>query len=190
MSDQRQTGPDDGLMAAARRLPREIPPERDLWPGIRDRIESSAAPDDARNRKFPAWPLRFAAAAALVAATAVVTLTLVQQRPGPAVAERSNGEPARFGAGYDLGAKHQLVRASLRADLARHLETLPPETAAVVERNLAQIREAVKEINRALEDDPGNILLQQLLMAAYQDEMDVLANVNRMARAVPSRNEI
>jgi hypothetical protein len=32
--------------------------------------------------------------------------------------------------------------------------------------------------------------LQQLLMAAYQDEMDVLANVNRMARAVPTRNEI
>ncbi len=60
----------------------------------------------------------------------------------------------------------------------------------MVERNLAQIREAVKEINQALEDDPGNILLQQLLMAAYQDEMDVLANVNRMARAVPSRNEI
>ena len=119
----------------------------------------------------------------------VATLTVVQ-RPGPAVADRPNGEPARFGAGYDLGANHQLVRASLREDLARHLETLPPETAAVVERNLAQIREAVKEINQALENDPGNILLQQLLMAAYQDEMDVLANVNRMARAVPSRNEI
>ena len=44
MSDQRQTGPEDGLMAAARRLPREIPPERDLWPGIRDRIESLPGP--------------------------------------------------------------------------------------------------------------------------------------------------
>ena len=189
MSDQRQTGPEDGLMAAARRLPREIPPERDLWPGIRDRIESLPGPATAGEQQPPAWPLRFAAAAGLVAATVLVTLTLVQ-RPGPDIAERSNGEPARFGAGYDLGAKHQLVRASLRADLARHLETLPPETAAVVERNLAQIREAVKEINQALEDDPGNILLQQLLMAAYQDEMDVLANVNRMARAVPSRTEI
>jgi hypothetical protein len=189
MSDERQSGPDDRLTAAARRLPREIAPERDLWPGIRDRIESPVAPVTGGDAKYRAWPLRFAAAAALVAATALITLTLVQT-PGPELAERPNGEPARFGAGHDLGANHQLVRASLRADLARHLETLPPETAAVVERNLAQIREAVKEINRALENDPGNILLQQLLMAAYQDEMDVLANVNRMARAVPTRNEI
>jgi len=60
----------------------------------------------------------------------------------------------------------------------------------VVERNLAQIRAAVAEINQALEKDPGNILLEQLLMAAYQDEMEVLSNVNRMAGAVPSRNEI
>ncbi len=189
MSDERKSAPDEGVMAAARRLPREITPERDLWPGIRDRIGDPAGTETTDEGRTPAWPLRFAAAAALVAATALVTVTLVQ-RPGPAVADLGNGQPARFGADYDLGAKHQLVRASLREDLARHLETLPPETAAVVERNLAQIREAVKEINRALEDDPGNILLQQLLMAAYQDEMDVLANVNRMARAVPSRNEI
>jgi hypothetical protein len=189
MSDERKKGSDDGVMAAARRLPAEVAPERDLWPGIRDRIESTPGAVPAGDAKQGSWSLRFAAAAALVAATALVTLTVVQ-RPGPAVTDRPNGEPARFGAGYDLGANHQLVRASLREDLVRHLETLPPETAAVVERNLAQIREAVKEINQALENDPGNILLQQLLMAAYQDEMDVLANVNRMARAVPSRNEI
>jgi hypothetical protein len=189
MTDERQSGPDDRLLTAARRLPGEIPPQRDLWPGIRDRIESPAEPVMAGDAKPWAWPLRFAAAAALVAATAVITLTVVQPS-GPELAERPNGEPARFGAGHTLGANHQLVRASLRADLARHMEALPPETAAVVERNLAQIRAAVKDINGALENDPGNILLQQLLMAAYQDEMDVLANVNRMARAVPTRNEI
>jgi hypothetical protein len=191
MTDDRKTAASgDDLLAAARGLPEEIAPGRDLWPGIEARLgERDEAPAPARQPRPMAWPIRFAAAAALVAATALVTLSLID-RPAPATAEFLSPEPAMFGAGYDLGAKHQLVRAHLSEDLARHLETLPPETAAVVKRNLAQIREAVAEINRALEKDPGNILLEQLLMAAYQDEMEVLSNVNRMAGAVPSRNEI
>lgn len=191
MTNDRKTDVrDNGLLAAARRLPEEVSPERDLWPEIQARLGeggTEAAPSfEPRSR---VWPIRFAAAAALVAATALVTLSLVD-RPMPETANLTAREPAMFGAGYDLGAKHQLVRANLSEDLARHLEAMPPETAAVVERNLAQIREAVAEINRALEKDPGNILLEQLLMAAYQDEMEVLSNVNRMAGAVPSRNEI
>ncbi len=191
MTDDNKPGVrENGLLAAARDLPREVAPERDLWPEIQARLGErgqEAAP--ASEPRAKAWSIRFAAAAALVAATALVTLSLVE-RPAPATAGLASPEPAMFGAGYDLGAKHQLVRANLSEDLARHLEALPPETAAVVERNLAQIRAAVAEINQALEKDPGNILLEQLLMAAYQDEMEVLSNVNRMAGAVPSRNEI
>ena len=60
----------------------------------------------------------------------------------------------------------------------------------MVRRNLEQIRSALNEINQALSDDPNNVLLQQLLLAAYQDELAVLTEVNRMARSLPTRKEI
>jgi hypothetical protein len=189
MSD-RDRNPDDPLLKAASRLPGELPPERDLWPGIRDRLAMEAGATGSTPRAWSGWTFRFAAAAALVAATALVTLQLVREEPSAPLVGADTLEPARFGAAYDLGAKHKLARASLSRDLERHLQDLPTDTAAVVRRNLEQIRLAVSEINAALEEDPNNILLQQLLMAAYQDEMDVLVNVNRMATAVPSRNEI
>jgi hypothetical protein len=60
----------------------------------------------------------------------------------------------------------------------------------LIDRNLAQIREALAEINDELAEDPNNVLLQQLLLAAYQDELAVLMNVNRMAQTLPKRTEI
>ena len=89
-----------------------------------------------------------------------------------------------------LGPKYEKARQQLSQDLDTQLETLPPETREVIEKNLAQIRQALTEINGALADDPGNVLLQQLLMAAYQDELTVLMEVNRMARSLPTRKEI
>src|SRR5690606_34258390 len=52
------------LLAAAHRLPPEIPPSRDLWPGIAARLEAPAAP----RRRQPAW---FRALAASVAAAGI-----------------------------------------------------------------------------------------------------------------------
>ena len=192
-------GSDDRLMQTARALPREIEPERDLWPEIAARIGAEEAPLAGRNR----WRLAgaVAAAVALVAVSSLMTLWLVDEpapvvvRQGPpagglALPARSVPLEASFGAGYTLGPRYERARNELTRDLDRQLAALPEDTRALVNRNLAQIREALAEINDELSEDPNHGLLQQLLLATYQDELAVLMNVNRMAQTLPTRTEI
>jgi hypothetical protein len=192
-------GSDDRLMQAARALPREIRPERDLWPDIAARSGAEEAAPAGRNR----WRLvgAVAAAVALVAVSSLMTLWLTDEpapvvvRQGPpagglAMPARSLPLEASFGAGYTLGPRYERARNELTRDLDQQLAALPEDTRALVNRNLAQIREALAEINDELSEDPNNVLLQQLLLAAYQDELAVLMNVNRMAQTLPTRTEI
>ena len=51
-----------------------------------------------------------------------------------------------------------------------------------LKKNLAEIMQAVDEINEALAKDPSNTLLQRLLLAAYASELEVYGNVNRISR--------
>jgi hypothetical protein len=140
-----------------------------------------------------------AAALALVAITSTITVwvvdrqppVIVSQAPAPAgLARPARTVEATFGPEYALGPKFERARQQLSRDLDEQLESLSPETREVVNKNLAQIRQALAEINGSLADDPGNVLLQQLLMAAYQDEMAMLMEVNRMAQSLPTRKEI
>jgi len=184
---------DDRLLEEASRLSVDIPPERDLWPGIAARLE---APRSAAGR----WRLvgAMAAAAALVAVSSLATLWITGHRepvtvsriqPLPGMTRPAAGG-ATFGPDYLLGPKYEKARQQLSRDLEEQLKSLSPETREVVEKNLSQIRQAMTEINGALAEDPGNVLLQQLLMAAYQDEMSMLMEVNRMAQSLPTRKEI
>jgi hypothetical protein len=197
--DSQQARPDDRWLQAASRLPGEIRPERDLWPEIEARLHSEAS---TRGRRR-SWRLAFTVAAAMVLVTLSSLITLwvtdqpenlpvsrVQTPAGVVRPAGGIGPDATFGPDYLLGPKYEKARQQLSRDLEAQLDTLPEETRDVVEKNLAQLRQALAEINGALADDPGNVLLQQLLMAAYQDELSVLMEVNRMARSLPMRKEI
>ncbi|MDH4031471.1 MAG: hypothetical protein OEU49_11530 [Chromatiales bacterium] len=190
-------GSQDRWTAQAGRLPRDIEPERDLWPEIEARISIA---DESRIVNG-GWRLggAIAAALALVAITSTITVwvvdrqppVIVSQAPAPAgLARPARTVEATFGPEYALGPKFERARQQLSRDLDEQLESLSPETREVVNKNLAQIRQALAEINGSLADDPGNVLLQQLLMAAYQDEMAMLMEVNRMAQSLPTRKEL
>lgn len=200
MNDRR--GPADGedrVMRAASALPDEIRPRRDLWPEVAARIAADEAAPTGRGR----WRMlgAVAAALALVTLSSAVTLWLTD-RPEPVIVRQAPpvgglATPARtlplqasFGAGYTLGPRYERARQDLTRDLDQQLAALPEDTRALVNRNLTQIREALAEINEELSEDPNNVLLQQLLLAAYQDELAVLMNVNRMAQTLPTRTEI
>ena len=184
----------DPIMHRARRLPREVPPARDLWPGIRARIDE--------DRRTGAGPTRWntwvpaALAASVVVAVGIVALLRASgpdEPAGPVGAGTTvAATPASFGPSFTLGPQYEDARASLADDLDERLASLPPETREVVNRNLAAIRQALDEINVALEADPGNPLLQRLLMDAYHDELAVLANMRRLTETLstPQRNEI
>ena len=181
---------EDSLMQRARRLPGEIPPRRDLWSDIEARLR---APEPATAAGAGWRWFGLAAAASVIMAVAALTVLHTDRQPtlpAPAPVAVSTDFPAPFGPAYSLGPQYQVARAGLAQDLNSRLAALPPETRASVLRNLEAIRAAVAEINAALADDPGNVLLQQLLLTTYQDELAVLADVQDATEKLPKRNEI
>ena len=177
---------DDNLDRTAQQLATEISPERDLWPGI---AEAIAAPKRSR------WTPMLAQAAAvvlLVGASSAVTYIATKDSSGPvvSVAPELVFEQAAFGGNYHLGPGFQDARNSLRDDLDIELARLSDAAREDVQANLELIHQAIIEINKALEQEPDNVLLQQKLLQAYREELTLLRRVGGLTRDVLRRNDI
>jgi hypothetical protein len=202
------TGPQDSeRVSSLRELPQAIEPPRDLWPQIEaslDTIRAAAPP--APGKMIPmrrsAVRLRWLAAAAMVASVAVGVWIGRSLLPGggvgPQIAGRAtptNVSPAAPGSGTlvappavtDVGyvndPRYQRQRAALLRSLQAQLATLPPETRDKVTTSLAAIEKAKEDLEQALGKDPGNALLQELLVNTYQDEMRVLTDVHEASNS-------
>ena len=177
---------DDKLLQAAAQLDKEISPQRDLWPGIAQAIET---PQRAR------WTPMLAQAAAvvlLVGASSAVTYVAVRE-PQPQVAQIAPAlvfERASFGSNHELGDEFIDARNALVAEMSVELARLVPTARAEVEANIEVIQEAIYEINRALEQEPDNALLQQRLLSAYREELILLRRVSGLTRDIMMRNDI
>jgi hypothetical protein len=182
---------DDELLAMASRLSTEVAPERDLWPGI----EAGIAPPQ-RTR----WSPLFAQAAAvvlLVAGSSGVTYLAVTDKyesNQPVLTQpvlpNMLFEETSFGGKYTLGSGFQDARGNLASKLDQELARLSPESRADVEMNMQVIRDAIDEINVALEAEPENILLQELLLRAYRDELRMMRKIGGLTKNVMMRNDI
>lgn len=177
---------DDKLDLAARRLAKELSPERDLWPGIAEAIERPQ-----RSRWMPMLA-QAAAVVLLVGGSSAVTYIAVKDNSGPvaAVAPDLVFEQASFGKNYNLGPGFQDARRSLRAELDVELARMSPEARQDIRTNLDVIHSAIIEINSALEREPDNVLLQQKLLRAYREELTLLRRVGGLTRNVMMRNDI
>ena len=177
---------DDKLIAAASKLSTEISPERDLWPGIEQAIR---VPQRSR------WTPRFAQAAAvvlLVGASSMLTwmATKDQTRVVEVVPVDLVFEQASFGGRYALGLGYQEAHRDLQAQLNTELQRLSPEARKEVEDNLAMIRGAIGQINKALAEEPDNPLLQELLLQTYREELAMMKRVGGLTQHVMSRKDI
>lgn len=179
---------DDNLMKAARALETEVAPEHDLWPAIENAISRPSR---------TSWNTVFAQAAAVLllvgASSSLTYLAMNEKTPIATFATDNTGlnfERVSFGGHYTLGPGYQDARSSLRAQLDEELERLSPEARAEVVKNISAIRAAIDEINRALVDEPDNILLQELLLSTYREELSVMMKVDRVANAVMLRSDI
>jgi hypothetical protein len=182
--------PAERIDAALASLPRELQPARDLWPGVESRLEP-------RGRRGM-WAWQAAAALALVAVSSLITASLVRRAEAPvasasAPASRAAVMPAAFGPSYSLNAEYDKARGQLAADLEQRLAGMPPSARHKLEANLAEMQRAAAEINAALARQPGDPLLEELLLNTYQDELGVLASVNQLtgtsASAATARQE-
>jgi len=177
---------EDKLMSDARRLATRISPKRDLWPDI-----ATAIAQPGRSR----WTSMLAQAAAvilLVGASSGVTYLAVydDQPPAEFMPPNLTFEQASFGGQYQLGPDFQDARSNLASKLDRELTRLSPEARAGVEENLQLIRNAINDINGALEQEPDNALLQELLLKTYHQELRVMRDVGGLTHSVMSRNDI
>lgn len=176
---------DDKLDRDARQLATEISPERDLWPEIATAI---SAP---RRSRWTPMLAQAAAVVLLVGASSLVTYVAVKN-DGPTISIQPElvFEQASFGGNYNLGPGFQDARNSLRAELDAELAGLSPEARADIQANMDLIHQAIVDINAVLEEEPGNIHLQQKLLHAYREELTMLRRVGGLTRNVTMRNDI
>jgi hypothetical protein len=92
--------------------------------------------------------------------------------------------PAAFGPTGHLDPEYIAARGQLTRMLDRRIATLPPSARAKLEFNLGEMRRAADEINAALSEQPGDPLLEELLLKTYQDELAVLANVSQLTSSL------
>ena len=177
-------------------LPREIPPPNDGWPALEARLRESGRPQSAAGalpgRK--AEPARYrrprfmqitALAAVLAAVFVGVSLdrwVLSPTRPVP----QSAGIPH---VGTQAAREWRWPMSPIRGmcvseqELLRTLDArlakLPPPTRQKVLQSLTTIHQSMQQIQQALGREPGNALLQELLIDTYQNEMQVLSTVQQ-----------
>jgi anti-sigma-K factor RskA len=169
----------------------DVPPTRDLWPGIQGRLaprraarsvplrrgESRGSPATrpwSQRRLMITVPQLLAAGLAVASLSAgVVWATL----GGPAGAGVPAGPVAAVPAPASPGvvlAAYQPGMAELEAEYERRRDELDPETIRVVERSLAMIDAAIQEANEALAADPSSGFLNTRLADAMRMRMTLL----------------
>ncbi|MEO0365916.1 MAG: hypothetical protein AAF265_10520 [Pseudomonadota bacterium] len=168
------------LDAAIADLARDIKPDRDLWPAIDRGIQPE--------KSFWQWRV----AASVFATSLLIGMLLFPEGDMPPVVVENDApfenllpdadpEVLRY-AGFD--AEFVRVREQSMEQLADRLQDLSPATRGVILGNLRIIRESIAEINDAIEQEPDNVQLQQLLQIAYRQEMAIVSTVTESAKAV------
>lgn len=183
---------DDAIMRAARALPRDVAPARDLWPGIESAIEEEQRP--ARWQRYAGYA---AAVVLLVGGSSGVTWMaatggdeaqpVAAIEPAPLEVQTVS---ASFGGDFVLGQEYLDTRQQLVTRLEARLAELSPEQRAEIERNMAEIRASIDQINTVLADEPDNALLRELLMTAYRDELQMMKRVDGLITTVMRRSDI
>jgi hypothetical protein len=174
------------ILAEARTLRREKAPSHDLWPEIARAIGAEKVVRAGFGRaKTPGrwWPVL--AAAAVVAMVTVLALREGGARFGVPHTLTSTAVPVAGGHVDLLDAEQGYARAAdeLLAALAERRDSLSPETRASVERNLAVIDQALKEIRDALQREPGNRELTRMLASTHRKKVDVLRRMVKLSGA-------
>jgi anti-sigma factor RsiW len=174
------------IQAAAFTLDRlELPPH--LLPALRTRIaEEPGPPARGRLLAFPAsraarlaWLL---AAAALVLTTTVGMLSLrtpapspQAQRPAETVPADANAAVASVQAELQLATEHYEKAIQQLEQIARSDNgALDPQVAAVLQRNLQVIDQAIGESRAALQTQPASADVQESLFDAMRSKVALL----------------
>jgi hypothetical protein len=171
----------NSLDAQLAKLARDIPPPRNLWPGIARGIERGALRNPQRHR-----PMAWAAAAAVAGACLASALTwaVLHGRPNSPSVPIMAAQPSY---GDVTTARYVAARDSLEQTFQQRLASLDPATRAKVEASLATIRKAHEDIRQALVAAPASPVLEQLWESTWQDEFDLYDRVVQATQPTMTR---
>lgn len=173
----------ESLLLQARQRSTALSPERDLWPGILERIDHHDS-----GRRATAYRHWLPLAAVLALAVLLLPLLLRQDAPESVQqVERTATESMKLEAATQTMA--ELARSEdrvllTRRDLIEAIEMrrdlLGPEASQSVEESLQVLDQAVAEIRLALNENPDDRRLRLALAAKYQQEVRLLQRVSRI----------
>ena len=165
------------LVAAAHALPREIAPDPELWPELRERVRRTP------RRPARSWTSRLVwlAAAAVVVLAAGITVLMPR---GAATVKGAKLPTPGAELPTRLVSQVESNYAATVDDLRRTLDAqrgkLSPRTVSVVERSLATIDSAIAEARTALAADPANEALVRILAAHYERKVELLQRATEL----------
>ena len=167
MNNRRYRSLDDAL----ERIPRELPPTRDLWPGIAlatgQATGHATGQSAARRERWAQWSMALAASLSVMGL--IGALVWAMWRPPPAPGMRF--EPPQ-------SVAYLKTHAALEDMFRERLQLLTPVTRNRIEADLSTIRSAHDDIRAALGKDPASPLLLQLLRSTWQQEIELYSTVS------------
>jgi N-acyl-D-aspartate/D-glutamate deacylase len=167
-------------------LARDIPPARDLWPGIAAAIEADKAANagatlqNRRSRWLPA--VGMAAAVGLVAIGVLIGHAVTPRQPLPPIARTATVADTGVIPAALRDAEYRKQRDELLRDVKEKLQGMPQAERDKVSASLDTLQKSILEIQAALGHDPANALLQELLVSSCQEQMRALTAVRDSGR--------
>lgn len=156
-------------------------PLAELWPAIRSRIEGSKVVPLASSATAPRprpFTLRLAGAAGIGVAAAIAAVVWLRPLrhtvvPGGSLESSRDSTQALILVSDSVRSYQDEARVLLdRLELQRAM--IRPEAMASIERDLGVIDQAIGELELAIERDPRNPALRQLLASSYRQKVEVL----------------
>ena len=177
------------LIGRAGELPGGIPPRRDLWSDIRDRIEGERkaerpVPARARVRGYPsrrpALPVATAAALLILAAGSLLIPRLLDRGSGSFSLMRSDWQTGLL-TGAAMEKEYVAVTEGLFYSVMEAGTELPESTLEVIDEHLQIIDDAIESTRIAFHNDPSDVELQSMLSAAHRRKVELLQWTTRLA---------
>jgi hypothetical protein len=163
------------LLQKAAQLQPSVSPERDLWAGIEQRIEPQAREESLA--PVTRWRFQRVLALAAVVMLCIGAWHVFAGRREFALDPDGTQQNAQWETIRDAEADYLHARADLFEAFKAGEEDLSEETVQLVEEHLDIIDDALQEIRGALEQNPENLQLIQLLMATHEKGIKMLDRV-------------
>ena len=194
------------IRAAAFMLDRREPPAA-LWPRIQAAVANEPSPK-ARVLIMPGalrrslgeggWPIWLGAAAALILATAIGLLPLINRQAPHTAADDAAARDARptevtvesVAAEFEAAEQHyQKAIDDLQTIASKDTGELDPQVAAVLQKNLSVIDQAITESRAALQAQPSSASAQDGLFGALRTKVALLQQTVELINEMRKGNQ-